>query len=202
MIAIPLAGRLYNVVQPRILVMIGVVMVALSAYEMSRYTLDTSSHSVVAAIILQGFGFAMIFVPLTTVALASIPRFRMTDATGLNSLLRQIGGSLGLAAFATLLPHFVQTARTGLISHLVAGRPEVAQRIGGIQAGLAARGLDPATATATTRRVLDGMITRQATLLAFERMFILAGIAFLIVIPISFFLKAPANMRGKRVDLH
>jgi DHA2 family multidrug resistance protein len=197
MIAIPLAGRLYNYVQPRILVMIGVVLVALSAYEMSRYTLDTSSHSVVAAIILQGFGFALIFVPLT-----SIPRFRMTDATGLNSLLRQIGGSLGLAAFATLLPHFVQTARAGLVSHLVAGRPEVMQRIGGIQAGLIARGLDPATATATTHRVLDGMITRQAMLLAFERMFILAGIAFLIVIPISFLLKAPANMRGKRVDLH
>ena len=70
---------------------------------MSNYTLDTSSHSVVAAIVLQGFGFASIFVQLTTVALASIPRFRLTDATGLNSLLRQIGGSLGLAAFATLL---------------------------------------------------------------------------------------------------
>ena len=107
----------------------------------------------------------------------------MTDATGLNSLLRQIGGSLGLAAFATLLPHFVQTARTGLVSHLVAGRPEVMQRVGGIQAGLVARGLDPGTATATARRVLDGMITRQAMLLAFERMFILAGIAFLFVIP-------------------
>jgi hypothetical protein len=46
------------------------------------------------------------------------------------------------------------------------------------------------------------MITRQATLLAFERMFILAGIAFLFVIPIAILLKAPANMRGKRVDLH
>jgi DHA2 family multidrug resistance protein len=169
---------------------------------MSRYTLDTGSHSVVAAIILQGFGFALIFVPLTTVALASIPRYRMTDATGLNSLLRQIGGSLGLAAFATLLPHFVQTARVGLLSHLVAGRPEVMQRLGGIEAGLGSRGLDPATATSTAARVLDGLISRQAMLLAFERMFVLAGVAFLIVIPISLLLKAPAKMRGKRVDLH
>jgi DHA2 family multidrug resistance protein len=141
-------------------------------------------------------------VPLTTVALASIPRYRMTDATGLNSLLRQIGGSLGLAAFATLLPHFVQTARVGLLSHLVAGRPEVMQRLGGIEAGLGSRGLDPATATSTAARVLDGVISRQAMLLAFERMFVLAGVAFLIVIPISLLLKAPAKMRGKRVDLH
>jgi DHA2 family multidrug resistance protein len=202
MVAIPLVGRLYNYVQPRILVMIGVVLVALSAVEMSRYTLDTSAHSVMAAIVLQGFGFAALFVPLTTVALASIPRYRLTDATGLNSLLRQIGGSLGLAAFATLLPHFEQSARVGLISHLVPGRPEVIQRVGMIQSGLIARGLNPGAAQAAAGRVLDGMITRQAMLLAFERMFILAGLAFLIVIPFAFFLKAPANLRGRKVDLH
>ncbi|HZL19731.1 MAG TPA: DHA2 family efflux MFS transporter permease subunit [Polyangia bacterium] len=203
MVAIPLVGRLYNYVQPRILVITGVVLVALSAYEMSHYTLDTGSHSVVAAIILQGFGFAALFVPLTTVALASIPRYRMTDATGLNSLLRQIGGSLGLAAFATLLPHFIQSARVGLVAHLVAGRPAVMQRLGGIQSGLVARGLDPGTARQTARRVLDGMITRQSTLLAFERMFVLAGLAFLFVIPLALLLKPPAGSRSKqRVDLH
>ena len=109
MVGIPLVGRLYNHVQPRILVIIGVLLVAFSAYLMSHYTLATSARSVVGAIIIQGLGFAAIFVPLTTVALASIPRYRLTDATGLNSLLRQIGGSLGLAAFATLLPHFIAT---------------------------------------------------------------------------------------------
>jgi DHA2 family multidrug resistance protein len=195
-------GRLYNFVQPRILVMIGVVLVAFSAYQMSHYTLETGSSSVVAAIMIQGFGFAALFVPLTTVALASIPRYRLTDATGLNSLLRQIGGSLGLAAFATLLPHFVQNARVGLVAHLVPGRPEVMQRVAGIEAGLVARGLNPGAAQAAAGRVLDGMVSRQATLLAFERMFILAGLAFLVVIPLAFFLRAPANTRGKRVDLH
>jgi DHA2 family multidrug resistance protein len=158
---------------------------------------------VVAAIILQGFGFAALFVPLTTVALASIPRYRMTDATGLNSLLRQIGGSLGLAAFATLLPHFVQNARVGLVAHLVAGRPEVMQRLSGIQAGLVARGLDPGTARQTAGRVLDGMLSRQSMLLAFERMFVLAGLAFLLVIPLALFLKPPAGSRSKqRASLH
>jgi DHA2 family multidrug resistance protein len=202
MVAIPIVGRLYNYVQPRILVMMGVALVALSAYEMSHYTLETGGHSVIAAIVLQGVGFSLLFVPLTTVALASIPRFRLTDATGLNSLLRQIGGSLGLAAFATLLPHFEQSARVGLVSHLVPGRPEVIQRVGMIQSGLIARGLNPGAAQAAATRVLDGMVTRQAMLLAFERMFVLAGVAFLFVIPLAFLLKAPANMRGRKVDLH
>src|SRR4029079_19042778 len=109
MIGIPVGGRAYKRVPPRVLVIIGVLLVAFSAYLMSHYTLATSSRSVVSAIMIQGFGFAAIFVPLTTVALAGIPLYRLTDATGLNSLLRQIGGSLGLAAFPTLLPHFIAT---------------------------------------------------------------------------------------------
>ena len=202
MVAIPIVGRLYNYVQPRILVMMGVALVALSAYEMSHYTLETGGHSVVAAIVLQGVGFSLLFVPLTTVALASIPRFRLTDATGLNSLLRQIGGSLGLAAFATLLPHFQQSARVGLVSHLVPGRPggHPARRHDPVRPHRT--GTEPGAAQAAATRVLDGMITRQAMLLAFERMFVLAGVAFLFVIPLAFLLKAPANMRGRKVDLH
>src|SRR5262249_5762714 len=69
MIGLPLVGRIYNRVQPRIVIICGVVLVALSAYLMSQYTLATSSRSVVGAIMIQGFGFAAIFVPLTTVAL-------------------------------------------------------------------------------------------------------------------------------------
>jgi DHA2 family multidrug resistance protein len=198
MIGIPLVGRLYNRVQPRILVILGVLLVAFSAYLMSHYTLETSSRSVVAAIMIQGFGFASLFVPLTTVALAGIPRYRLTDATGLNSLLRQIGGSLGLAAFATLLPHFTAAARTGLASHIVAGRPEVMQRFGMMQAGLLMRGIDRVGAQTAAGRIMGGMLARQASVLAFERMFLLAGVCFLIVVPMALFLRAPKGMRAGR----
>ncbi|HEX3696651.1 MAG TPA: DHA2 family efflux MFS transporter permease subunit [Polyangia bacterium] len=202
MVGIPLVGRLYNYVQPRILVICGVVLVAFSAYLMSHYTLDTSSRSVVTAIVIQGFGFASLFVPLTTVALAGIPRYRLTDATGLNSLLRQIGGSLGLAAFATLLPHFVVAARSGLSSHIDPGRPEVMARLNAIQSGLGARGLDAGAAHAGAVRILDGMLTQQASLLAFERMFLFAGIAFLFVIPFALLLRRPASARKASMELH
>ncbi len=74
MVGIPLVGRLYNYVQPRILVVLGILLVAFSAFMMSKYTLDTSAHSVVAAIVIQGFGFASLFVPLTTVALGAHSR--------------------------------------------------------------------------------------------------------------------------------
>ncbi|HVR02537.1 MAG TPA: DHA2 family efflux MFS transporter permease subunit [Polyangia bacterium] len=202
MVGIPLVGRLYNYVQPRILVICGVVLVALSAVLMSRYTLATSSRSVVLAIVIQGFGFASLFVPLTTVALAGIPRFRMTDATGLNSLIRQIGGSLGLAAFATLLPHFVAAARTGLAAHVDPGRPEVMARLAALQGALTARGLDATAARAGALRILDGTLGQQASVLGFERMFLFAGLAFLLVIPFALFLRRPASAPKTKIDLH
>jgi DHA2 family multidrug resistance protein len=202
MIGIPIVGRLYNKVQPRILVIIGVVLVSTSAVLMSRYTLATSSSSVVLAIMIQGFGFASLFVPLTTVALAGIPRFRLTDATGLNSLLRQIGGSLGLAGFATLLPRFVAQAHSGLSAHVALGRPELMARLGAIQAGLVARGFDAGGARETALRILDGTLAQQSAVLGFERMFLFAGIAFLLVIPFALFLRKPKGVPQPKIDLH
>jgi len=202
MVGIPIVGRLYNKVQARILVLIGISLVALSTYLMAQYTLETSARTVITAIIIQGLGFSSLFVPLTAVALSTIPRYRLTDATGLNSLLRQIGGSLGLAVFATLLPRFVAVARNGLAAHLSAGRPELMSRMGMIQRGLVARGLDPATAPAAAGRVMGGLVARSASVLAFERMFMLAGIAFLFILPLVIFLKSPTGARGPKPEMH
>jgi DHA2 family multidrug resistance protein len=197
MVGIPIVGRLYNHVQPRIMVSLGVVLVALSTFLMSHYTLDTSAVSVRAAIVIQGFGFASLFVPLTTVALSTIPRYRLADATGLNSLLRQIGGSLGLAAFATLLPRFVKQAYGALSTHVVAGSPQVMSRLAMMQQGLVARGLDPGSARDAAGRALAGQVMRQATVLAYERMFLLAGIAFVFILPLAFYLKPPPGTRPR-----
>jgi DHA2 family multidrug resistance protein len=189
-------------VQPRILVVLGVLLVGFSTFLMAHYTLDTSAATVTGAIVIQGFGFAAIFVPLTTVALAGIPRYRLTDATGLNSLLRQIGGSLGLAAFATWLPRFEAQAQVGLAAHVVAGRPDVIGRLARIQQGLIGRGLDPGDARAAAQRMLGGVVTRQAAVIAFERMFLVAGIAFMFVLPLALFLRAPRGVRAPKAELH
>jgi DHA2 family multidrug resistance protein len=197
MVGIPIVGWIYNHVQPRIMVSLGVVLVALSTFLMSHYTLDTSAASVRAAIIIQGFGFASLFVPLTTVALSTIPRYRLADATGLNSLLRQIGGSLGLAGFATLLPRFIKQSYAALSTHVVAGSPLVTGRLAMMQQGLVARGFDPASARDAAGRALAGQVMRQATVLAYERMFLLAGVAFIFILPLAFFLKPPPGMRPR-----
>jgi DHA2 family multidrug resistance protein len=205
MLVVPFVGKIYNKVSPRLVVAFGVILFAVSAYQMSHYTLDTGSAGIVSALLIQGAAFACIWVPLTTVALTSIPRHKMSDATGSNSLVRQIGGSVGLAIFATLLSRNQSIARVGLIAHLNPGNPEVLARIASSQRMLAARGgLDMNTARTTAQAMLNFGVERQASVLAFEKMFLLAGLLFLLVLPLLFFLKAPNDepQKGEKIDVH
>jgi len=203
MLAMPIVGRLYNRVSPRIFVGAGVVLCSLSAYQMSLYTLDTSAQGVVLALIVQGVGLALLFVPLTTVALSSIPRYKLADASGSNSLIRQIGGSVGLAVFATALSRSGVTARAAVGANVTLLRPEVAERLRMLARGMQMRGMDPARAQEAAGRLLNGIVTQQATVIAFERIFLLAGLAFLLVIPLLFFLKAPELAEaGPKADVH
>jgi DHA2 family multidrug resistance protein len=198
----PIVGKLYNKVSPRAFVAFGVLLFVASAYQMSHYTLMTTPSGIWSTLILQGAAFACLFVPLTTVALASIPRQRMADATGLNSLLRQIGGSIGLAVFATFISRFQAVAKAGVGAHVVAGRPEVMQRLGGFTQLLASRGFDPASARQAAERALTGAVMQQSMVLTFEKLFLLSGILFLLVLPLLLFLKAPESGVAQKVDVH
>jgi DHA2 family multidrug resistance protein len=189
MIATPIVGKIYNRVSPRVVIGIGVLFIAWGAFSMSHFTLETSQHDVIWAIMTQGIGFSCLFVPLSTVALTSIPRHEMADATGLNSLFRQIGGSIGLAVAATLLSRYTVQARASIAVHVTATNPEATLRLGGLAKRFGS--LDAQSAQNAALAMIDGTVGRQATLIAFDRVLLLAGIAFLFVLPLLFFLKVP-----------
>jgi MFS transporter, DHA2 family, multidrug resistance protein len=190
MLFTPFVGRIYNRVSPRVLVAIGIVLVAVGSFNLSHLTLQAGSGTIVREIVIQGVGFSFLFVPLTTTALSNVPRTRLTDATGLNSLVRQIGGSVGLAVFATLLSRYQVHARHALAAHVTPESPLAMQRLAQLQAGLAARGgLDPTSAKAAALAALNGQVSQQAAVLAFEKTFFLSAIVFLAVLPLLLFLK-------------
>jgi DHA2 family multidrug resistance protein len=195
---VPFVGRMYNKVSPRLLVGFGILLVSYGSYLMSHFTLETTTSGVVTSLIVQGVGFSCLFVPLTTVALSSIPRHRMTDATGLNSLLRQGGGSIGLAVFANMLSKSAIVAKAAISTHLVAGRPEVMTRLQMAQAGLQARGVDPVTARGTSTALLAFAAMRQGMVLSFEKVFLLSAVFFVLIMPLLVFLKSPMHGQGGR----
>ena len=201
LVVMPIVGRIYNHVSPRIVVAFGILLFAYTAWQMGHYTLATSARDIVNVLIIQGVAFSCLFIPLTTIALSSIPRHRLSDATGLNSLLRQTGGSVGLAVFATLMSRYATRARDAMLASVTLARPAVAARMAALQHALAARGVSAAAAQSTAARMIDGQLRQQAMVLSFERLFYLAGILFLCVLPLVFFLKMPPHAEAVKVHV-
>ena len=198
MLAVPIVGRVYNRVSPKVTVAIGVLFFVFGAWQQSHFTADTTSSGIIAAIVLQGVGFSCLFVPLTTVSLATVPRAKLADATGLSSLVRQIGGSIGLAVFATLIGNYATHARAGIAAHVVETRPEVAQRLMATQGALMARGLDAVTAGKAAIGSLYGRVVKQSMFMSFDKLFLLSGILFLVILPLLLFLKIPTEQEKDR----
>jgi DHA2 family multidrug resistance protein len=200
LLVMPIVGRIYNTVSPRIVVAFGIVLFAYTAWLMGHYTLATGPHDIVKVLMIQGVAFSCLFIPLTTVALSSIPRHRLADATGLNSLLRQIGGSIGLAVMATLMSRFATRAHGSMLAHITTDRPAVMQRMMAMERMLMGRGLTADAAHSTAARILDGQLRMQAMVLSFEKLFYICGIAFLCVLPLVLFLRTPEKM--EKIDVH
>lgn len=200
---VPIVGRIYNKIQPRLVVGFGIICFTISTWFMSHYTLDTSESQLIGPLVIQGVGFACLFVPLTTVALSTIDRRKLADATGLNSLVRQVGGSLGLAVFATLMTRYPVQIKAAIAAHLTAGRPEVDQRLAAMTHLLVQKGYDLESARLAAGRAIGGIVARQAMMMTFEKMFLMAGIAFLFVLPLLYFLKSPRHGRqAVKPDVH
>lgn len=203
MAATPLVGRIYNHVSPRWLVGVGIVAFAVGSYQLSHLTLDSGSHDVVQAILVQGVGFACLFVPLTTVALSRVPRHQLADATGMNSLVRQIGGAVGLAIFATLLERYTDQARTALVAEVGVTSPIAQQGLAAMERALRASGaIAGPTAHDAGLRALDAVVQTQASVIAYERVFLLAGIVFLFVLPLLYFLRTERDRAGHPGKVH
>ena len=197
----PIVGRIYNRVQPAIVVGVGVLLFAVGSWQLSHITLDTSSTEMIVPLVVTGVAFACLFVPLTTAALSKIERHLMADAAGLNSFVRQVGGSVGLTIFATLFTNFTVAAYTSVSSHVTALRPEVVSHLAAMQHGLAMHGFDPATAPLAAGKLLGAHVIQQATVLGFDRVFVLQGVLFLTVIPLLFLLRVPRTGTPAHVEI-
>ena len=190
LLVVPLVGRIYNKVSPALVIGVGVVLFSFSCWQMSRITTEWGTGDMVVPLLVSGVGFGCMFVPLTTTALSGIPRAQLIDATGLNSFVRQIGGSVGLSVFVSLLSRFATHARSGLSASVNVLRPQVAAQLSATRAMLEGRGYDPALARALAVKVTGGRVAGQAMVIAFEKSFLLQGIAFLAILPLLYFLRS------------
>ncbi|HEY1556758.1 MAG TPA: DHA2 family efflux MFS transporter permease subunit [Kofleriaceae bacterium] len=187
----PIVGRLYNVIQPAFIIAFGVLLFAIGSYQLSHITLETSSTEMILPLVITGAAFACLFVPLTTAALSRTERHLMADAAGLNSFVRQVGGSIGLTIFATMFTNYAVEANAGLSAHITTLRPEVIGQLGGFQHALVSHGVTAQAAQAFVMRLTGYRMFEQASVLSFDRVFLLQGILFFGVLPLLFLIRVP-----------
>jgi DHA2 family multidrug resistance protein len=134
----------------------------------------------------------LMFVPLSTTTLRGLPARDLLQGAGLYNLFRQTGGSLGIAALATLVDHRAALHRAHLAENVTLFSQPTRQRLEEIAAGLAARGVDPAQARDGALEVLGGILTEQSTVLAFRDAFLLILALFVLLAPLVPLLRRPA----------
>ncbi len=190
----PVAGMLYNRLGVYVMLPFGLVVSAFAGLMMSHFNLESGPLQILLPQLIQGVGFAFMFVSLSTATFTTVPRPQMQGAAGLFNLVRQLGGSLGTAIVITLLDHRTTTASAHLVRYASPYNPTFMRWWQAIQAGLAARGSNPATAHQQALAVLHLLISQQAAVLAFDYVFAIVGAVFLVCLPLVLLMR-----RGREV---
>jgi DHA2 family multidrug resistance protein len=183
-VSMAVVGRLTNKYDPRILITIGALLFAGAMFKLSRITGESGGTDFFWALIMRGVGLGMMFVPLTTITLAELTHAELPQGTGLYNFFRQLGGSLGIAAIATLLSHYTAQFRAILSEHLASGDPTTLGRIDMLTRAMVARGADAWTARQRALSILDRELAGQASVIAYSRIYVLSAVLILALIPL------------------
>jgi DHA2 family multidrug resistance protein len=152
-------------------------------------TPDTSVDNMYWALILRGIGLGLLFVPITTLSLSTLKGKHIGEGAAFTGMMRQLGGSFGIAIITTFITRFTQEHRINLIANLDPSKIEVQQRIAQLQRGFMSKGFSSNEALGKAYQILDYSVTRQSTILSYMDIFLYLGILFLCCIPIIFFIR-------------
>lgn len=184
LVFMPLVGGLYNRIGMHVMLAFGLVMCTIAAFLMAAFTIYTGPVQLLVPQIVQGIGFAFIFVPLSTATLSTIPRARMQSATGLYNLIRQLGGSVGTAIVIAVVNRKMTTASANLVKYASLSNPTFMQWWTAYQQAFVARGSNPTTAHWQALGFLAGLINQEASVVAFDYAFAMIGVVFLVCLPL------------------
>ncbi len=198
-VLMPIAGRFYNKLGPRVLIGTGLLICAYGFWGLSILTTDVGFWDIFWPQLWQGVGFSLIFVALSTAALATIAKPQMTQATGLYNVVRQVMGSVGIAVAATQLTSATSRYHDVLSDGIGTWNPATVQFLKHATAAMMHAGADQFTAQQRALGLLDASVTRQATVLAYNHVFLLVTGLFILGLPLVLLLRHGERPVGAEV---
>jgi DHA2 family multidrug resistance protein len=199
LISLPIAGRLVTKVNAKALLCFGIVVNAYATYLMSNFTLDADFATVIWPRIVLGIGMGFFFIPLTTLTMSSISKEDMGNASGIYNLLRNLGGSFGVAFVTTILARRAQYHQAHLVENLTPYNTSYQMAVQHGTQALKFRGLEGSQAQQGSLANIYHELLRQASMLSFNDAFHLVCIIMLGILPLVYFMRAgkgsaPAGM--------
>jgi DHA2 family multidrug resistance protein len=169
-------GRLMKIIEPRYLVLAGMLLAAFTLGQMVDFTDQTSPSTIVVASVVQGFGLGLVFVPLSAVAFATLPGHLRTDGTAILTLVRNLGSSIGISVVIAQLTSTTSSMHARLSEFVTPFNdaltmPDAAMLNLGTEAG---------------RAMTERLLTQQATIIAYANDFKLLMYLTLASIPLVF----------------
>jgi len=189
----PLTGLLTGKVDPRKLLTMGLIVGGTTLLWLSNLNLQAGYWDIFWPQLVQGVGMSLLFVPLTTIAMDRIPREKMGYATSLFNLMRNIGGSIGIAVTGTMLSRHSQSDAALLAANVTPYDAASQSMLYQLKAAFIAAGTDAVTATNRAYAALFGLVHRQATMVAFVGIFQLMGIIFVSLLPLVLLMQRPKS---------
>ncbi len=190
LISMALVGRLIGRVDSRLLVIAGIAISAWSLWMMTGFNLQMDGNLLMLTGLLQGVGLGLVFVPLNTLAFATIaPKLRV-DATAFFSLVRNVGQGIGISVVTTVLARMIQVNTSELAERITLDNPAVRDFPGVLQ------GVGSAVSS------LSGMVQQQAAMLAYLDDFWLMTIVTVVSAPLVLLLRNPKRADAPKVDMH
>lgn len=192
LLAMPIVGRLVTKVNPKGLLTFGIITCACSTYLMSQFNVNADFITLSIPRVILGIGMGFTFIPLTTLTLSTIPKEEMGNATSIYNLLRNLGGSFGVAFVTTMIARRAQFHQARLVDHLTPF--DVPYRLAADQGAqmLQYRGVPEAATDYGGLGLIYRGLMRQAAMLSFNDAFFILCIMMLCVLPLVLFLR-----RGK-----
>jgi MFS transporter, DHA2 family, multidrug resistance protein len=180
----PIAGRLFGRLDSRLLLGTGIATMMWGYFYMAHFTLEVGWWHILPGMLLTGSGMALTFSIMSATCMRTIPPALLTAATGLYTLSRRIGGNLGYAFAASQIPYRTTVHRGHLVEHLTPYDGGMLHTLDGLTGRLASSGLPPGVAEQSALKLLDSTVHRQATMMAYNDVFWIMGMLFVLGFPL------------------
>ncbi|PVD52077.1 MFS transporter [Terrimonas sp.] len=168
---------------------------------LSNSTLESGTNDFFWPLIIRGIGMSVLFVPLTTLGIQDLHGKDIGQGAGLNNMMRQLGGSFGVAILTTLIHVNSGKNRNILLENINSYNTPFLERKQAYLQGFMGKGYSAFDAEQMANRAMEGMITKQTMLLTYDNIYLLVGVFVLCCIPLVYLQKFKKNV-AIPVDAH